>query len=146
MSYAHPVMTYRWKHSQIPHSSSKDTIFNGRENLIFADRSHVISKKFKAFEEKTDSKFVSYRNKLQELAREPVTRENLDISDLPRGSARVVGCTEQPRPTVVRTAGVGKGYFQTLKDSLNRLKLLLSLSYMNHVKGSKGRIKQFIMF
>lgn len=98
----------------------------GEENITFADLSHVISKEFKVLEDKIDAKFASYRNELQELAREPVTRENLDISDLPRGSAPTVGCTEQPSPTVVRAAGVGsdtQGEFQTLKDSLSRLKL-----------------------
>ena len=98
----------------------------GEENITFADLSHVISKEFKVLEDKIDAKFASYRNELQELAREPVTRENLDISDLPRGSAPTVGCTEQPSPTVVHAAGVGsdtQGEFQTLKDSLSRLKL-----------------------
>ena len=73
----------------------------GEENITFADLSHVISKEFKVLEDKIDAKFASYRNELQELAREPVTRENLDISDLPRGSAPTVGCTEQPSPTVI---------------------------------------------
>ena len=98
----------------------------GEENISFADLSHVISKEFKVLEDKIDDKFASYRNELQKLARERATRENLDISDLPRGSAPTVGCTEKPNPTVVRAAGVGsdtQGEFQTLKDSLSRLKL-----------------------
>ena len=98
----------------------------GEENKTFADLSHVISKEFKVLEDKIDDKFASYRNELQELAREPATRENLDISDLSRGSTPTVGCTEKPNPTVVRAARVGsdtQGEFQTLKGSLNRFKL-----------------------
>ena len=98
----------------------------GEENMTFADLLHVISNEFKVLEDRIDVRFASYRNELQELAREQVTRENFDISDLPCGSAPTVGCTEQPSPTVVRTAGVGsdtQGEFQTLKDSFSRLKL-----------------------
>ena len=98
----------------------------GEENIIFADRAHVISKEFKVLEDKIDAKFASYRIDLHELAREPVTRENLDMFDLPGGCAPTVGCAEQPSPTVVRAAGVGsdtQGEFQPLKDSLSRLKL-----------------------
>ena len=94
--------------------------------MTFADLLHVISKEFKVLEDRIDVRFASYCNELQELAREQVTRENFDISDLSCGSAPTVGCTEQPSPTVVRTAGVGsdtQGEFQTLKDSFSRLKL-----------------------
>lgn len=98
----------------------------GEENLTFADLSEVISKEFKVLEDKIDCKLESYRKELHELAREPITCDSLDDRDPPRGSAPITGCTEQPSPTFVCAAGIGpdtQGEFQTLKDTLNRVKL-----------------------
>jgi hypothetical protein len=78
----------------------KDAIFNGEENITFADLSHVPAKEFQVLEKKIDSKLMNYCKELQELVREPVLCDILDDCDPPRGSVPFVGCTEQPSPTV----------------------------------------------
>lgn len=102
--------------------------FQWGKNITFVDLLEVILKEFKVLDDKFDSKLESYRNELHELALELITCDSFSLDDCgpPRGSAPIVGCTEQSSPTFACAAWVGsdtQDEFQTLKDTLKRVKI-----------------------